>query len=241
MSTTCNEIQIGQLHLWQERDEVIELVPEEFRLMLAPATHCLREWANYWAECAGADVLRVGGDRVKVSHGRFKVRFENQLGISQLQPYVGSQPLSEPLYVEVISPKFPTPSEHCAFYRRLLEDLFARAARIPFAASALTARGVTESLRPPSPLFVLDFLCCWGQMLRTALAAVLGQVAYFFAAGGGEISKVVVFTSAWPLVTVFVAAAWLGESLAWQKLLGTALVIGGLIVLTASGKPREES
>ncbi len=68
------------------------------------------------------------------------------------------------------------------------------------------------------------------------LAAVLGQVAYFFAAGGGEISKVVVFTSAWPLVTVFVAAAWLGESLAWQKLLGTALVIGGLIVLTIPGK-----
>ena len=155
MSATCDGIQIGKLRLWEEQGGGIELVPDEFCRTLAPATHCLREWTDYWVEYPGAESFRVGSRSAPESHGRFKVRFENQLGITQLQPYVGSQSLSEPLYVEVISPKFPTPSEHCAFYQRLLDDLFARAARIPFTASALTARGVTESLRPPSPLFVL--------------------------------------------------------------------------------------
>jgi len=122
---------------------------------------------------------------------------------------------------------------------RGLSPVTAVMARMPFAVLVVGGAGwymgMWEDLRMMEPMTFIYL------GVSALLAAVLGQVAYFFAAGGGEISKVVVFTSAWPLVTVFVAAAWLGESLAWQKLLGTALVIGGLIVLTASGKTREKS
>ncbi len=122
---------------------------------------------------------------------------------------------------------------------RGLSPVTAVMARMPFAVLVVGIAGwymgMWDDLQRMAPMTFIYLAA------SALLAAVLGQAAYFFAAGGGEISKVVVFTSAWPLVTVFVAAAWLGESLAWQKLLGTALVISGLMVLAIPGKPREKS
>ena len=121
---------------------------------------------------------------------------------------------------------------------RGLSPVTAVMARMPVAVLVVGGAGwyvgMWDDLRMMEPMTFIYLA------VSALLAGVLGQVAYFFAAGGGEISKVVVFTSAWPLVTVFVAAAWLGESLTWQKLLGTALVIGGLIVLMMPGKLAEE-
>ena len=63
-------------------------------------------------------------------------------------------------------------SAHLGFFRRLLEDLFARAARLPFTFSGPTSRSVSEALRPPTPLFTLHFLCQHAPRLRTALAII---------------------------------------------------------------------
>ncbi len=140
---------------------------------LAPARYYLYEWADHWIECPGADRLRVGSEFVKpVTGDLFRLRFENQLGLTQVQPYAGLQPLEPPVCVEVISPKFPTPAKHVAFFRTLVNDLFARAARLPFTLSSQTGRGVTEALQPPTPLFTLHFLCQYAPALRTALAII---------------------------------------------------------------------
>jgi predicted component of viral defense system (DUF524 family) len=107
-----------------------------------------------------------------VADDLFRVRFENQLGLTTLQPYASGRPLSTALHIEVISPKFSTPERHLDFFRTLLDDLFARAARLPFTVSAVTARRVAESIRPPTSLFVLHFLCQHAAALQTALLIV---------------------------------------------------------------------
>ena len=149
------------------------VVPSELRSALAPATHYLYEWKDYWQEYPGADRLHVGNTWLApVTHNLFRVHFENQLGLTTLQPFASQHPTEPPMHVEVISPKFPALGQHLAFFRALLDDLFARAARLPFTFSAPTGRGVTESLRPPTPLFMLHFLCQYAPALQTALAIV---------------------------------------------------------------------
>jgi uncharacterized protein len=151
----------------------IQAVPSHLCPRFAPATYCLFEWSDYWLECDGADGLRVGDERLEpISRGLFRVRFENQLGLTYLQPYQGHKPLCQPLFVEVISRKFPSPAHHLSFFSTLLNDLFARAARIPFTTSAPTSRSVTEALQPPTPLFVFHFLIQHAFALRTALAII---------------------------------------------------------------------
>jgi predicted component of viral defense system (DUF524 family) len=155
-----------------------EPIPKDLLSKFTPATHYFHEWRDYWLRCSGADRLRVGGEwQAPQFEDWFCVRFENQLGLATLQPYAGQHPLEPPLHVEVISPKFPTLDQHLNFFRALLDDLFARAARLPFTVSAPTGRGVTESLRPPTPLFTLHFLCqCQHKCaLETALAIVLAE------------------------------------------------------------------
>lgn len=155
------------------QDGEISRVPFDHLKVMAPATHYLYEWRDYLIECAGADSLRVGDSWVLPAAGSlFRLRFENQLGLTSIQPFAGCRALSEPLHVEVISPKFPAPADHISFYRALLADLFQRAARLPFAISAPTERRVTESLRPATPLFIYHFLCQHSSTLRLALAIV---------------------------------------------------------------------
>ena len=142
----------------------------------APATHCLYEWTSYWLDYPGADVLRIGDDFLRPVKGSlFEVRFENQLGLSRIQPLAGSTPLCPPLIVEVLSPKFPSPLAHLEFYSTLLDDLYLRASRLPFTFAAPTTRTARESLRPPTPLFTLHYLCAHASEINAAIATVLAR------------------------------------------------------------------
>ena len=148
-------------------------VPAALHDALSPAVACLEEWSDYWLEIPKADSLRVGETRLRPVKGSlFNLRFENYLGLAQIQPYADHEPLCGPVTVEVISPKFPTPREHFAFFKSLLDDLHARGARLPFALSGPTERGVREALQPPTPLFVLHLLSQYASRLRDALALV---------------------------------------------------------------------
>ncbi len=75
--------------------------------------------------------------------------------------------------------------------------------------------------------------------LSALFGAVIGQVAYYYAANAGEVSKVVAFTAGYPLVTVVVAISLLGESLTWLKVAGTLMTVAGLFVLTAFGNDKQ--
>ena len=151
-------------------------VPEAFRAAFAPAQFYLYEWCDYWLHLPEADCLRVGDAWLTPAVGAyFHLRLENRLGLTMLQPFAQARPLCPPVGVEVLSPKFPTPQAHVAFFQGLLTDLFTRAARLPFTVQAETARGVVEAVQPPSPLFVLHLLCQYAAALREALALVQAQ------------------------------------------------------------------
>jgi len=150
-------------------------MPSHLCPLFNPATHYVYEWQPYWIICPSADCLRIGTGSVDpIVPGRdlFCLRFENQLGLARAQAYAQGRPLGAPLYLEVLSPKFPTPGEHLAFYHTLLDELFIRATRLPFTFSAPTGRGVVEALRPPTPLFTLHFLCQYAPALRQALTII---------------------------------------------------------------------
>lgn len=153
-------------------DAIVPVAPDQ-RATFAPATHLLYEWNDYWVDLPGVDELRVGDRRERPLRGNlFRVRFENQLGLTPIQPYTNGYPLAPPLVVEVLSPKFRAPAAHLAFFRTLLDDLFVRAARLPFTFSAETSRSVTEAMQPPTPLFAFHFLCQEARTLRAALATI---------------------------------------------------------------------
>lgn len=152
-------------------------VPPELRPTLAPATCCLREWTDYWVECPGANRLRVGDHWLEpIAHtGLFRLRFENALGLTTIRPFHDHRPLSDALSVEVISGKFPSPDAHLRFFRALLDDLFTRSARLPFALSAPTARAVEDAATPPTPLFAFHFLTHYAAALRSALEFIQAE------------------------------------------------------------------
>lgn len=152
-----------------------EDIPADLEGSFAPATVLLREWTTYWVRCPQADALRVGGDWASPIGDLFQIRFENALGLVDFQPYSLGRPLFKPIYAEVLSRKIPSPERHLAFFRAVLDDLFARMTRLPFTLQAPTHRLVTESSRPPSPLFLYHFLCHYGHMLRTACAVLLAR------------------------------------------------------------------
>jgi hypothetical protein len=153
--------------------EHVVAIPPHLQPTLAPAQICLQEWQDYWVTCSGVEQIRVGTDVLDpVCAEVFRLRFENRLGLTAIQPLASGRPMTPPCYVEVISAKFPTPVAHMVFYRALLDDLFARAVRLPFTFGGPTARGVVEALRPPTPLFTLYFLDHFAADLATALAIV---------------------------------------------------------------------
>ncbi|MBN1921824.1 MAG: DUF2357 domain-containing protein [Anaerolineae bacterium] len=138
-----------------------------------PATHYLYEWENYWLDLPGVEYLRVGQSYVGPVVGTwYNLRFENQVGLASVQPYAAGKALSSQLWLLVCSRKFPTPEAHSAFFHNLLEDLFERALQLPFVVSSTTAQNVTETLRPPTPLFTLHFLCQYGPRLSAALNTI---------------------------------------------------------------------
>ena len=144
--------------------------------LLAPATHAVYEWSDYFVRYEGATRLRVGDRLVPpIDDGLFNVRFENQLGLTSIQPLNDGGPCGAPLVLEVISPKFPGVAQHVSFLSALLDDLFARAARLPFTISADTARGVVDVPAPPTPLFTLHFLLQNARTLREAAGIVVAR------------------------------------------------------------------
>jgi uncharacterized protein len=154
-------------------DSYIAAIPAESAAIFAPATQLLYEWTDYLIDAPGATMLRVGGELLKpIRSGLFAVRFENQLGRTTIQPYLDHRPLAPATTVEVLSRKFTDPQAYHRFFSTLLDDLFLRAARLPFTFSAQTNRSVTETMQPPSPLFAFHFLCQEAAGLRAALATV---------------------------------------------------------------------
>jgi len=169
-NTAMNNI---RTHLIQQIEHCGAPIPPDLSAALSPAHCCLREWRDHWLDLPGAQRLRVGQEWHKpVKASLFNLCFENHLGLSRIQPYADDAPMCHPITVEVISPKFPSPREHVAFFSGLLEDIFARGARLPFHFIGPTERGVQEALQPPTPLFVLHFLSRHAQELREALAII---------------------------------------------------------------------
>ncbi len=73
----------------------------------------------------------------------------------------------------------------------------------------------------------------WLYIVLSGLFGVgVGGATYLFAVQLGEVSEVAVFTSGYPVLTVFLAAPCLGEKLTWNKLVGTLMVVGGLMMLS---------
>lgn len=156
--------------------EPVIAVPADLAQLLAPATHYLYEWQNYWLKCPDVDYLKIGETLIRPQlENLFCVRFENQLGLATIQAYVGQKPFGEVLQVEVISKKFIDINHYFRFFRDLLDELFASATRLPFVLNAETSRGVTESIQPTTPLFVFHFLCQNASTLRLALSILLAR------------------------------------------------------------------
>lgn len=68
-----------------------------------------------------------------------------------------------------------------------------------------------------------------------ALSAFIPPVAlafFFIALDRGNASQVVPLTTAYPFITLVLAVVALSEPLAWQAVVGSALIVGGAIVLT---------
>ncbi len=63
------------------------------------------------------------------------------------------------------------------------------------------------------------------------LASIAGQLAYYYALKLGEASRAVPIGATYPLVTVLIAAGFLGESLTWTKAGGALLVVAGVWLL----------
>ncbi|MBV9468521.1 MAG: DUF2357 domain-containing protein [Abitibacteriaceae bacterium] len=163
----------GAGQLWSKDDNGISSIPADLQEPLAPATHYLYEWVDYWLQYPDADRLRINETWIKpVYDSLFSLRFENRLGLASLQPFAGSRPLCPPLQVEIISPKLPTPATHLTFLQALLDDLYRRAARLPFTFQTSTSRGVTHSLAPATPLFILHFLLAYAPSLQAALTII---------------------------------------------------------------------
>jgi len=60
----------------------------------------------------------------------------------------------------------------------------------------------------------------------------LAIVALFIALNHGAASRVIPLTTAYPFITVVLAAIFLSESFTWQSVLGSLLIVGGAIALT---------
>ena len=63
------------------------------------------------------------------------------------------------------------------------------------------------------------------------LAALLGQLSYYYAIKGGEISLISPLVAAFPLVTGLLAFLFLGENPSVHKIVGAILIIAGVVVI----------
>ena len=71
-----------------------------------------------------------------------------------------------------------------------------------------------------------------GMAALAGTMAVLGLVLIYVALGRGDVSQVIPVTSAYPVLTLFLSAIVLGEEITVTGVIGTLLVVSGVIVLT---------
>lgn len=62
-------------------------------------------------------------------------------------------------------------------------------------------------------------------------AALLGQLAYYYALKFGEVGRVSPIVAAFPLVALFLGIIFLGEKVTFLKLVATLLIITGIALL----------
>jgi bacterial/archaeal transporter family protein len=62
--------------------------------------------------------------------------------------------------------------------------------------------------------------------------AISGLIALYLALGNGDAGKVVSITAAYPAVTLVLAAAYLSEAITPGRAIGTALIVGGVVIVT---------
>lgn len=68
-------------------------------------------------------------------------------------------------------------------------------------------------------------------LIEALLATVVGDAAYFYALKYGQAGQVSLIMASSPLVTLVVAIVTLGEPLSVVKVVGAALIIGGLLLI----------
>lgn len=67
--------------------------------------------------------------------------------------------------------------------------------------------------------------------MEAVCAALLGQLAYYYAIKFGEVSRVSPIVSAFPLVALMLGILFLGEKLTMTKVIAGLLIVSGMILL----------
>jgi transporter family protein len=68
-------------------------------------------------------------------------------------------------------------------------------------------------------------------MIGGLLANVVGQVLFYNALQGGDVSRILPITGAYPMIAFVLGILILGEAVTVQKIAGAALIMGGIIML----------
>lgn len=68
-------------------------------------------------------------------------------------------------------------------------------------------------------------------MLEGLCAALLGQLAYYYAIKLGDLSRVTLIVAGAPLVTLLLAVVVLGEKITFYKLAGAMAIVFGIVLL----------
>jgi predicted component of viral defense system (DUF524 family) len=155
-------------------------VPAHLRERLHPARWVVHEWAEYWLRLDATDVssIRVGSTHVfdtPNGSGNFRLRFENQLGLSTVEVLHATGGVVDRLHLEVIAPKLGTAEASLEFFQALLAALHQQIAPTPFILSAPTGRQVRDRRATRHPLFDLHFFRTHGATIQAAVQTVIGQ------------------------------------------------------------------
>jgi transporter family protein len=67
--------------------------------------------------------------------------------------------------------------------------------------------------------------------LEGVSAALIGQLAYYYALKLGEVGRVSPIVAAFPLVSVFLSIVLLAEKVTLYKILGAILIVSGIVLL----------
>ncbi|MPN43117.1 hypothetical protein SDC9_190676 [bioreactor metagenome] len=68
-------------------------------------------------------------------------------------------------------------------------------------------------------------------MFEGLCAALLGQLAYYYAIKLGDLSRVTLIVAGAPLVTLLLAVVVLGEKITFYKLAGAMAIVFGIVLL----------